>query len=195
MSRRYGRKQRRAAREQITEMAGMLSSTSGTLTRERIANSILRDRLSEITMVIEHWDREIRYLLGPYSSFAIDNTTFRVDNPDQIRQMSILPPPAVWFDPGIMTSDSLRYYVETMLRFVSDLDESDRMTLRRYLFMRLKIGTDHTDYTTGYAMSESYWNAIRQAPPEELWRLAKRITHEMVTHLAKSQPQQKRRTA
>lgn len=195
MSRRYGRKQRRVAREQITEMAGMLSLTHGALTRERIANKTLRDRLSDIAMVIEHWDREIRYLLGPYSSFAIDDTTFRIDHPDEIRQMPVLPETTVRFDQDMVAApESLSYYVETMLRFVTDLDESDRLTLRRYLFMRLKIGTDRTGYTEGYAMSESYWNAIRQAPPEDLRRLAQRITHEMLTHLATAN-KQKRKTA
>lgn len=70
MSRHFGRKQRRAALAQI----GRLQTENNKFARSTVI--LLRDK-RELQAKIELWDAEIRSLLGPYTSFAIEERTFR----------------------------------------------------------------------------------------------------------------------
>lgn len=184
MGSRYGRKKRRQAREQIAELSAHLEICMGEATRQRAERNKARSEVEFLLATMRDWNDEIRALLGPYSSLAIDAQTFRVDHPDQIRQMAIMPPVSTEFlFGGPPAKDSIRYYVETMLQFVCGMAEEDLMRLRRLLTMRIMVGSD-TKASAYYSISESAWWGIKNGGPEAQRRLAFNAGQDLVRILA-----------
>lgn len=152
--------------------------------RERELQAKRRDN-ERLLQTMRLWDQEIRALLGPYTSFAIDDTTFRVDRPDQIRRMQVIPqlrPDFLFAGPEAM--ESLQYYIETMLGFIAGLDEDTNLQLRRLLSVRVKIGGDRTGQDAYYAISESMWAALKNGPEEGRERLAMRLGYDFMRLLS-----------
>lgn len=184
MSRRYGRKQRRAARDRIEvlELAHDMACTAAAVAQERSRAS---ERKTEFLLDrIRLWDGEIRSLLGPYTSFAIDEPTYRVDHPDRIRQMPVMPPMPIGFL-GVdspVGMDSIASYVETMLGFMARLDEEYLDQLRRRLTLRVMIGRDPHGEVAYFAISESLWRDIKRDGPNSpgLERFIHRIAGDLV---------------
>lgn len=166
MSRRYGRQQRRAARDRIKvlEMAHDMACTAAAHAQDRSMASerkieLLRDQIAM-------WDAEIRSLLGPYTSFAIDEPTYRVDHPDQIREMPVLPPlSGLPLGPAEIVQESISYHVETMLGFMCGLDEEILTRLRRLLTVRVAVGSDRDRERAYFAVSEQTWRQMKREGP------------------------------
>lgn len=183
MSRRYGRKQKWAARRRIAvlEAAHDMACTAAAAAQERSRASehkaeFLLDR-------IRLWDGEIRSLLGPYTSFAINEPTFRVDHPDRIRQMPVLPPlPALSVGPANVVEDSIAYHIETMLGFMCGLEEEDLTHLRRFLTVQVKIGSLNGDGAAYFAISEHQWRHFKRNGPDDpsLQRFIHRIAGDLM---------------
>lgn len=197
MSRRYGRKQRRAAREMLLDQACVIRNMQSRLTDERVANRGLRNKVGFLQQLIKHWDSEIRGLLGPYTSFAIEDATYRVDSPDEIRRMPVMPRlSSMDFIVSVNTPlqmEQMTYYVETMLSFIAGLEEQDQVQLRRLLTMRICIGRDQQQ-SAYYAFSESMWRDLKKAGPEAWERIMARVAHDLVRLIA-SPPKPKNDTA
>lgn len=183
MSRRYGRKQRRAAREQIAAQAAQIDKFP---MLEFLYQKKVRAAEAKIEFLLDRihlWDSEIRSLLGPYTSFAIDEPTYRVDHPDQIRQMPVMQPLSVLpLGPAEIVEQSYAYHIQTMLRFMVDLDERDLERLRRLLTVRVVIGMDYPQGQAYYAISEETWRAMKRAGPNDpgLERHIHRIAGDLV---------------
>lgn len=188
MSSRYGRKQKRAAREQIGMLELSLDTAMSGLTNHRIALRTVQDRFDDLKQRIVEWDGDIRSMLGPYTSFAINDATFRLDQPDHIREMAIMPElPSILAMRADEVTDSVSYYVARMFHLIVDLDETDRMTLRRYLSLRLKWGTDRQAYSC-LAMSESSWAHLKQAGGAGRARAIRNIAEQLLDVLSKGPP-------
>lgn len=184
MSRRYGRKQRRAARDRIEvlEAAHDMACNVAAAAQQRSHRSEHKTEL--LLEGIRLWDSEIRSLLGPYTSFAIEEPTFRVDTPDQIRQMPVMPPRPICFL-GVDSQigiDSIYYHIETMLGFMCGLDEDILQSLRRFLTVRIKVGDDYPLGQEYYAVSEQTWHQMKRDGPNNagLERFIHRIAGDLV---------------
>lgn len=185
MSWRYGRKQKRAHREMIADLACVNFNLQKRLDSAREEYRSERQKLNRLGDVIRDWDSEIRSLLGPYTSFSINDTTYRVDHPDQIRQMAVMPPlpRIIDFSSEIMV-ESVAYHLSTILGFMVDLSEKDLMTLRQHLTLRVMIGSERLD-SSYYAFSESMWHALKNDSPEGRERIASRVARDLVETLAR----------
>lgn len=182
MSRRYGRRQRRAAREQIealTRDAFQLFTKSEQQQRDIVAQRALYYVLMQR---IEDWDSEIRSMLGPYTSFAIDDTTFRVDSLDSIRQMAVMPPLSLSLLSPDSVPDQVSYHVYRVLNIVASLEERDLMTIRQYLRLRIACGTDQ-EGEVYLGMSEPHWRHL-QHHPEARPRIVRDIAEHLLHKLA-----------
>lgn len=177
MSRRYGRKQRRLAQQQILGLAKGLATS----VQEGMKIRRQRDALMES---IQLWDEEIRGLLGSYTSFAIDDTTFRVDHPDLIRQLPVIPPLSPEMLSASTMPEHLTYYVETMLGFIAGLENDDLMRMRRLMTVRVQVGTDRAAGQAYYALSEQMWSDLKKAGPDAWRRMTYRIASDLVRLLA-----------
>lgn len=186
MSRRFGRNQRRAARAQIEALTDSLESTRSGLLSHRIALRTLQDRNDALTHSIQYWDAEIRCLLGPYTSFAIEDQTYRVDHPDQIRQLPIMPPTTIPLGPTALMPEQVSYYVETMLSFIAGLEEEDLTRLRRLITLRVQVGRDRSQGQAYCALSEQTWHQMKREGPNSpgLQRFIHRIAGDLVRLLA-----------
>lgn len=189
MSRRYGRKQRRAAREMILDLACTNRMLRDRVNDQMAERNAARAKVEFLLDRIRLWDNEIRALLGPYTSFAIDDTTFRVDHPDQIRQMqvAVIPPlPPLGVMSASAMPETLTYYVETMLGFMCGLDERNLERLRRLLTVRVMVGGDYPRAQAYYAVSEQTWNELKRAGPDGpgVARLIDRVASDLVRLLA-----------
>jgi len=186
MGNRYGRKQKRAHREMIADLACVSRSLQTRLDGARNDYRRERAKVSRLEDIFQNWDREIRSLLGPYSSFSINDATYRVDHPDQIRRMPILPPVSgfINFDSDIGI-ESIAYYVETIFGFIVGLSEPDLVTLRRHIAMRVMVGSERQGDSSYYAFSESMWHALKTDRPEARTRMAYRIASDLVEVLAR----------
>lgn len=188
MSRRYGRKQRRAALDRIAVLERDLSGVADSLIRTVKAadkrEGELMDKVEFLLDRIRLWDSEIRSLLGPYTSFAINEPTFRVDSPDQIRQMAVMPPMPIGFlsidSPAQM--ESIAYYIETMLGFMCGLDEDILTRLRRCLTVRVMVGRDPHGETAYFVVSNEVWHQMKRDGPNNpgLERFIHRIAGDLV---------------
>lgn len=183
MSRRYGRKQRRAAREMITTQAAEIAKFP---MLELMYQKKLRRTEGQLEFLLDRirlWDSEIRSLLGPYTSFAIDEPTFRVDHPGQIRQMLVIPPLSVLpLSPARIVEESISYHIETMLGFMYALDEEYLARLRRYLTLRVMVGREPRGEAAYFAISEETWRAMKRDGPDNpgLQRFINRIAGDLV---------------
>ncbi len=152
------------------------------------ANAQVRGRSAErrvefLRESIRLWDGEIRSLLGPYTSFAIDAPTYRVDHPDQIRQMPVMPPLSLLpFGPHDIVEDSITYHIETMLGFMCGLDEEYLARLRQLLTVRVMVGREPRREDVYYAISESLWHQMKRDGPNSpgLERFIHRIAGDLV---------------
>lgn len=193
MSRRFGRKQRREARATIDMLCDMLDDNAAFIDkakRDAFAAERQRDKLLER---MEHWDSEIRALLGPYSSAAINDQTYRIDRPEQLRQMSIMPPlRAMPFSASNFGQEEMSYYVESMLGFIAGMHDDDLMRMRRLLTMRVIVGDYDRPERAYYAISESAWQELKRAPPDALRRLADRVAGDLLALMARPPKEQKR---
>lgn len=184
MSRRYGRKQRRAAREKISYLDEQMWHARQAALREGIRSGEYDRKVKFLLDRIRLWDDEIRSLLGPYTSFAIDDTTYRVDRPDQIRQMPVMPPPlsVLPLGPARIVEDSIAYHIETMLGFMCGLEEQDLTRLRRLLTVRVMVGADYPQGQAYYAFSEQTWRELKRVGPNDpgIQRLIHRIAGDLV---------------
>lgn len=190
MSSRYGRNKRRAHRAQIAELEKGSMQLHEMFIREARRRREFADKADFLMDRIRLWDEEIRGLLGPYTSFAIDDVTYRVDHPDQIRQLPVMPPRPTMFSIDTMIGqESLEYYIATMLSFFTSLDERDLDRLRRLITLRIQVGSDHARDLSHYAISEQTWEDLKRAGPDAWRRLTYRIAGDMVRLLA--QPKKK----
>lgn len=183
MSRRFGRKQKRAMRAEIEGLSYGLNLSEER--RASLAKDLRRttNLYAELVSRIEDWDADIRSMLGPFTSFAVNDQTFRVDHPDQIRQMPILPPVPIFSShPSDMIGETVTYYVERILGLLTDLREDDLMTLRRYLRLRIECGSDR-ESSSYFAMSESYWENLMRNP-EAMRRTIPMIVEQLLRQLA-----------
>lgn len=185
MSRRYGRKQRRAAQEAIAERDETLWHARQALLREGIRTGEIEREAMALKESIALWDDEIRGLLGPYTSFAITDTTYRIDSPDRIRQMPVMPPISMsaFLSPSFMP-ESLTYHVETMLSFIAGLEDGDRATLQKLMTLRVQIGSDSSDNRAYWALSDKTWHDLKNAGPQAWSRMTRRIAADLVRLLA-----------
>jgi len=171
-------------RAELEERQAINMTLNAVLTQERNKTVSLEARLYALDEIIRHWDDEIRYLLGPYTSFAINDTTFRVNNIDQIRQMPVMPRERIGIFPGLIP-DQVSYYVETILHLVSQLHTEENIQLRRYLRFQIKIGSISTDEVSHYGFSERLWHNLKLAGPREQQRFAMRIGKEAAALMMK----------
>jgi hypothetical protein len=186
MAQRYGRRQKRRAREQIER-----------LSRERgsflMTASDLRRRLDELHDVIRNWDAEIRHLLGPYTSFAINDTTFHV-GPNGIRQLPVLGPigPPEMYDGSQIPSEVIERRAVNILELIIT-SHIDIDPLRRYMRFKLKQGyeTRRDLGEAGYAFSEPLWRDLQRAPPEAKKRMVRQIAEDVGRILLKPQTERK----
>lgn len=192
MSRRYGRKQRREARATIEKLENHTIFFTDALIREARRRREAQDQRDFLVDRIRLWDSEIRALLGPYTSFAIDAPTYRVDHPDQIRQMPVIPPMRTfWSVDSHVGMATMQQHIERMLIFMVDFDEDVLIQMRRYLSIRLQIGSERVNEAC-YACSESTWKALTldpQGPGME--RTIERMTRDMIRLLAAPKPKKK----
>jgi len=171
-------------RAEIEERQAVNMTLNAVLTQERNKAVSLEARLYALDEIIRRWDDEIRYLLGPYTSFAINDTTFRVNHIDQIRQMPVMPRERIGIFPGLIP-DQFSYYVETILHLVSQLHTEENIQLRRYLRFQIKIGSSSTDEVSHYGFSERLWHDLKLASSREQQRFAMRIGEEAAALMMK----------
>lgn len=191
MGSRYGRKKRRAHLDMIAGQDRAIINTQKRLEEARSNAAQERGKVDFLVNRIGHWDDEIRGLLGPYTSFAINDATYRVDHPDQIRQLPIVPPMPMQFSVDTMVGqESMTYYIETMLGFFVELEEKDLMRLRRLLTVRVRVGSNQLQDSAYYAFSEQAWHDLKRAGPDAWQRMVMRLAGDMIKLLAEPKRRQ-----
>jgi len=173
-------------RAEIEARDALVSSTLSVFRAEESRRKEVESKLYVLDEIISHWDSEIRYLLGRYTSFAINDTTFRVDDIDQIRQLPVMPQTPIEY--GFVTGlipDQVSYYVETILYLISQLRTEENFQLRRYLRFQIKIGNSSTDEVAYYGFSERLWHDLKLAGPREQQRFARQIGEEAAALMMK----------
>lgn len=179
MSRRYGRKQRRAAREMIDGLVKDNTSLHLHFVEEARGRRRAATQHENLVGVIKAWDADIRALLGPYTSFAVNDITFRVDHVDQIREVPIYPQLGP-IGPAGITADSLTYHVQRIYSLIAELSEGDRVSLQQFLMFSIREGSDTVD-SAYIGMSQAYWNdLVRDRSPGRLDRIARRMTEDLI---------------
>lgn len=182
MSKRFGRKQRRAARETIAGQEAALFSARQALLQEGMRADKFEQSRGFLLDRIKLWDDEIRSLLGPYTSFAINEPTYRVDHPDQIRQMPVMPPLSAMGVGAYSMEETVSYNIETMLGFMYRLDERTQERLRRLLTVRVVVGSERYGNEAYWAVTEHQWREMKAAGPDSpgLKRFIHRIADDLV---------------
>lgn len=193
MGSRYGRNKRRRHREQVATLQDMLLKRSAYLDEVLRRSRQQAQHIERLKRIFADWDAEIRAFLGPYTSFAINDTTFRVDHPDRVRQMPVMPPlPNLLACPPDHVPEMIEYHAVTMLSFIMGMAEEDLNRMRRLLTMRIQVGGDRPLDSAYYAMSEKAWQELKHAGPDAMRRMIYRVAEDMLKLV--SQPKQQRKT-
>jgi DNA primase catalytic subunit len=179
MSKRYGRKQKRAHRETIADLAWGMRTAQHQLAESRVLHKRTHQALDDLREVIQFWDGEIRSLLGPYTSFSISDVTFRVSHPDSIRQMPIIMPVQLGALSEFDMVGEMKNHVQNLLHVVCSLTEEDHVRLSRFISIRLKWG-DQNREQSAFALSEAMWQHMRADGGAGVARLAQRIMPDLI---------------
>lgn len=195
MASRYGRKKRRQAREQIAALEHLGECQREAIRMDRALLSRQRGDLERLRERMRDWDDRIRAMLGPYTSAAIDDTTYRVDRPDQIFQMPVMPQqPAPSFSAALMIAEETAVcYVENILHLIGEMREGDRTRLSRDLAFDIEVH-GYPRAQARYGMSEAFFNDLRRAGGDGAEILARRIAPR-IAELLLSSPKKARGAA
>lgn len=198
MSKRYGRRQKRAHRAAIVDMMSTMRLLHDSIFEQRMANELLRRRnevlgesIAFMAQRFDFWDSEISALLGRYSSARITPATFRVSKDEVLRKLHVDSGPislGALSSADFSAAASVAYYVQDMLNFVTQLSEPDLMSLRHYLTVRVKRADAPPDAYAAYAFSEAHWRDLKveaKCKPEAFQRHIYRIAEEFMDVLTR----------
>lgn len=190
MGSRYGRKQKRAHRAAMAELqqnrlslSTQLDYRMGQLRECERAQHNMRERLRD-------WDERIRMLLGPYTSAAINDTTFRVDR-GHIRQMAVMPSidmPSVLRGPEVMPME-LVAYVEEIVYLIGTMTKEDRLELSRRMYFDVDNFVLRREACSG--MSRRYFEDLMRAGDRGIEILSKTIAKQAAAILLQEQKAQR----
>lgn len=168
MGKRYGRNQKRRAREQIAAL-----EESHIMDRALLAD--VSKRAAELDAEMREWDEEIRRLLGTYS--ALRRRTPEMLSSHPIREMPIHEPISHMsrFDGEISMSEMTIPVRERMRRFIFTLSRDDIRMQRLIRFME-------TDGKGGVAYSISEHAIANGFGRREIAYLAHEIASNMAGH-------------
>lgn len=196
MGSRYGRNKRRRARETIEALSRHVDDLAVAIRMDRALLGLQRDELERRRERMRDWDQRIRAMLGPYTSAAIDDTTFRCDRPDQIFQMPVIPQvsPVAFLDAGSAAEEGLTYYVEEILHLVWSMREPDRMRMAREMSFEILLRDDYPVAAARYAISEAEFASLRRIGGDGVAVLARRIAPQ-IARLLLAEPKKARGAA
>jgi hypothetical protein len=130
MSKRYGRNQKRRARERIAAL-----EEAHTMDRALLAD--VSKRAADLDAEMREWDEEIERLMGSYS--ALRRHTPEMHSSHPIREMAFMEPVsrAIDFSAEISASDMVLNVRERMRRFVFTMNRDDMRMQRLIRFMEI----------------------------------------------------------
>ena len=168
MSKRYGRNQKRRARELIAALEDMH-------TMDRAHLAYVSKRAAELDAEMRAWDEEIKRMLGTYS--ALRRSTPEMHSSHPIRDMPIHEPISrmIRLDGEISMSEMTMPVRERMRRFVFTLRRDDMRMRRLIRFME-------TDGKGGVAYSISEEAIAHGFGRREISYLANEIASNMANH-------------
>lgn len=162
MANRYGRRQRRRHREEISRLQVEAS------TRERENERTLID-FNRLHRMIRHWDAEIVDILGyktaarvfpaqvdSYERRARVERSYDIAGAMRVSELS--------------TASGLDYVeckMELMLRFAMRMSDEDAFNRRRLLMVKVEGGYDRVEPKAYYSFSEAMWEQVIKRQSED----------------------------
>lgn len=183
MGNRYGRKQKRAHRAMIADLAATERFVRNQLGESERRMHDMRERLQD-------WDERIRMLLGPYTSAAINDTTFRFDR-EQVRQMEVMPfidIASVLRGPEVMPPE-LVAYVEEIIYLIGTMTKEDGLALSRRMYF--DVDSFRLRREACYGMSRSYFEDLMRDGERGISILSKIIAKQAAAILLREQKPQR----
>ena len=196
MASRYGRKKRRQHREMILD----LQCTERFL-RQQLAGRerevwAQRRKIEEFQERFNDWNDRVCSLLGPYTSAAINDTTYRVDDLHTVRQMPVMPRlEPVDFSRGPEAIPAqLEYYMENILHLIADLPPRDSTSLARRMFFDIEMH-GYRQRSAAYGFSEMMFRDLMRDGERGIRILARKIAPQIAQLLLAEKKQEERRRA
>jgi hypothetical protein len=163
MANRYGRRQRRKHRAAIEFAEHELTKlTLHALNMGRQLDA-KTTRLERLEQAMQRWDREVTYLLGPFTALRFKTPEVPHKGPPPGRMRVHQPLSAGPMEFSAEKTESLEYRVEMMMQLLYSLDEDPTMgEIRRLLRVRgYRLDWDAPIGDAAYySFSEAFWNEI-----------------------------------
>lgn len=177
MASRYGRKKRQQHRELIADLERLAENQAQAIRMDRALLSRQRDELGRLRERMKDWDERVRAMLGPYTSAAVDDVTFRVDHPDEVAQMPIMPriDPVMFLRSDTVAEEQVAYYVESILHLIGSMREADRFRMSRDICFEIQARGQYRVGEARLGMSESYFQDLQRAGDDGVAIMARRI--------------------
>ena len=165
MASRYGRNQKRRARERIAALEKAHEM-------DRALLDYISKKAASLDAEMRQWDDEVRRLCGEYSALRRKTPTMETNHP--IREMPILGRVGRVYAEAAIAEASPMATRERMRRFVFSMDRDD---MRLQQLIRFKE-TDGRGNVVAYSVSET---ALKHGfGPRDVDYLAREIAHNMV---------------
>lgn len=172
MAQRYGRKQKRAAREKIAELERHVQRQRDEAKAARSAEDVAEQTLERYVTQVKAWDQDLRTELGHRSAFRFDTALHKEMAAYKLRQMPVRPRLSSFaFEEAAVAMASAEATFVQVYRFLIDVSDADRMELSRYIRLRITCGDEPVwspgeggkPYNWAYAISE---DMLRRGMPE-----------------------------
>lgn len=176
MGSRYGRNQKRKAREEIARLQAEAKYNHDKATYNVQQATLARIAHDKLVTEVENWDAEIQAVLGPYSCLRFETTTMAADHPTrELPRFKRIDPInyARDFEPG-RQSQSLDAFRERMLRYVTEIERDPYQPRFTFRIIETNGSRDHV----AYCVSEETMRQRGMTERDILW-----FTHEMARNL------------
>ena len=161
----------------IAELALDVHRKTGTINDLERRNSYQLRQIYTTEQRLRDWDQRIRQLLGPYTSAAINDTTFRVDR-NRVRQMQVFPSLDLNYSNAVSPMDeAVVGYVEDILYLIGSLERSDRTQLSRRMYFDIDGPGPRREAVCG--MTEYYFQDLMRDGDRGIEILAKIISKQI----------------
>lgn len=195
MSRRYGRKQKRAHRAQIADQQVRLMRQESRHLDYVHATEVIRRKFNYLVEAVQLRDEEMRSILGRYTALAVIPGIVPLGRNERLDRLPIHQPLSLSVLSQDMSAESMTYHVAEMLHLVAGLDESDLERLRKFIFLKVER-EGYREAEVRHSISREYWEQMKwtgQNGRHALQRLVHHVLPELTAMLTREPA--KRKTA
>jgi hypothetical protein len=194
MSKRFGRKQKRALREKVAQQQSDLMRQEARHLDYVQATSVIREKFNFLVEAVRLRDDELRDILGLHTALAVVPSVRRLSPNERFDRIPIYPPVSLSVLSADMTAESMTYHIAEMFHLVAGLDDENLARLRSFIFLKVER-EGYSEAEVRHAVSRDYWDYMKWKGQDGRHALQRLVHHVLpqLTAMVTKLPKEKKR--